>query len=135
MRRFWVGCVVLLSAVGCGGKSSADGNGTASTKATVVKDEGYSHACATDDDCVLAEFGDACGICNFSNAAIAKSAEASWQQALNTARNNCPPNGPVGKCAARYGVSSCQAKVCTYVECKQRAVDEHHCAAAADGGR
>lgn len=133
-----VGGVVLLLA--CTGKSAATDGGSSSspTRATAVKDEGFSRACATDNDCVVAYFGDTCGICMSSNAAIAKSAESKYQRSYNAARANCPPTRVVGKCAAHYGVSHCsEQKTCTFVDCDyEHPTDEHHCAssAAADGG-
>lgn len=145
----------LVAVSACGGKTTvAEGGNTSgspntgnspgstphsnaspssTSTSTYVKDEGFSHACATDADCVLAAFGDTCGICNFSNGSVAKSSEAAWQQAHNAARGNCPDNREVGKCAARYGISRCnEAKQCTYVACSDRPTDEHHC--ARDGG-
>ena len=124
MRRIVAGGLVILGMLACG---------KTSPKASAVSDEGFSHACATDDDCVLATFGDTCGMCPSSNAAIAKSAQASWQQAYNRAHANCPPDDRVGKCAAAYGISRCnEAKVCTYVECSQSPINEHRC--TSDGG-
>jgi hypothetical protein len=130
MRRRVVGAVVLLGAIACGGKSRTN----SSQSGTAVRDEGFSRACATDDDCVVVSFGETCGICTSSNAAIAKSAQASWQQAYNTARGNCPKDNVVGKCAPHYSVSRCnEQRVCTFIDCDdQRPVDEHHC--AIDGG-
>jgi hypothetical protein len=129
MQRIVVAGVVVLGAIACGGKS----RGGTGSRATAVNDEGFSHACATDDDCVLVELGDTCGICNFSNAAIAKSAQSAWQKAYNTARSNCPEDHAVGKCAARYGVSRCnESKSCTYVACAESPISEHRC--TSEGG-
>ncbi|MFO0738771.1 MAG: hypothetical protein U0270_22930 [Labilithrix sp.] len=133
MRRGLVIGVVLLGVLACGGGNS----GGASVSGTSVKDEGFSHACASDEDCVVAYFGNTCGLCVGSNASVSKSAEASWQQAYNTARGHCPSTGAVGKCAARFGVARCEQKVCTFVDCgNQSPADEHHCRsdAGTDGG-
>jgi hypothetical protein len=59
MRRGLVIGVVLLGAYACGGGNSGGG---ASVSGTSVKDEGFSHACASDDDCVVAYFGNTCGL-------------------------------------------------------------------------
>lgn len=127
MRRPWAGIFVFF--VACGGTTGGGGSSS-----TAVADNGFSRACNTDDDCVTAYFGDTCGICSSSNAAIAKSAQASYQQAYNTARDHCPKNGAVGKCAQHYYVSTCEQKTCTFRDCNyDRPTDEHHC--AADGGK
>ena len=104
--------------------------------ASEVKDT-FNHSCRSDDDCAVAFFGPTCGICSSSNGAIAKSDQAAYQKAYNTARGNCPKDGAVGKCAQHYYVSQCSsAKTCTFQDCDyDRPVDEHHCAAATDGGR
>ena len=127
----------LIACSGGGSTSNGTSGGGGGTSATAVADNGFSRACTTDDDCVTAYFGDTCGICTSSNAAIAKSAQAAYQQAYNTARGNCPKDGAVGKCAQHYYVSQCSsAKTCTFQDCDyDRPVDEHHCAAATDGGR
>jgi hypothetical protein len=130
MRRKVVGAVLFLGALG----AIACGKGGA--KVSALKDEGFSRTCATDDDCVLATFGDTCGMCTGSNAAIAKSAQASWQRAYNTARANCPADNRVGKCSPSYGVSHCdEGKVCRYVACAESPVDEHHCTSASAHAR
>jgi hypothetical protein len=147
MRRVLVSGVVLVGAIACSGgsQSAVDGGNlntgstssgsTGTGKPTEVKDEGFSHACATDNDCVVVFFGNTCGICNSSNGAIAASAQAAHQQAFNTARANCPEDRAVGKCAQSFGISRCnEAKSCVFVACDLRPADEHHCAAADGGG-
>ena len=95
--------------------------------ASEVKDT-FNHSCRSDDDCAVAFFGPTCGICSSSNGAIAKSDQAAYQKAYNTARGNCPKEHVVGDCPASYGVSQCSAaKTCTFVSCDATPKDEHHC--------
>jgi hypothetical protein len=117
-------CAALATALAC--------NKSAAHAPTDVKDT-FSHACATDDDCVVVFFGGTCGFCNESNGAIAKKDRDAYQKAYNAARENCPQEHAVGECAAFYGVSQCNAaKTCTYVTCRSTPKDEHHC--QEDGG-
>ena len=114
---------VLACVLACGKGSSS------------LKEDGFSRTCATDEDCVLATFGDTCGLCNGSNSAIAKSAQASWQKAYNEARSHCPREGVVGKCAPPSAVSQCsEHKSCVFFPCPHPPTGEHRCASV-DGGQ
>jgi hypothetical protein len=60
----------------------------------------YSTSCSTNDDCVLATVGDPCTPCKCPNAAIAKSAQSSYQADYRAGTSQCRSRNDGIACAA-----------------------------------
>jgi hypothetical protein len=130
------GLVVLVSLgagapllAACSSSSPAPGS-------TVVSGSGLSTSCSTNDDCVGVYFGDVCGFCStvVPNAAIASSAEAAYQNALNAAESRCPPSMVAGSCIAPQTITTCAMGTCVLTTCPGAPASDHACASTNDGG-
>jgi hypothetical protein len=87
---------------GAGGTVSAGGKGGSSSggapTSTVQLVTSYDRACTTDGDCVVVVEGDVCGCPGCRGAAIARSAQATWD--ADRKRIYCPAYGAPTTCPA-----------------------------------
>lgn len=128
---------VVLLAIGAGvalvPACSSSSPGSSSPGSTVVSGSGLATSCSTDDDCVSAYFGDVCGLSAcVPNAAIATSAEAAYQNALNAAESRCPPVNYGGSCAMDLTITTCAMGTCTLTTCPEAPATAHACASTND---
>ena len=100
---------------------------------TTVNDDGYDTSCLTDGDCVAVYFGDVCGFCATvsPNAAISSSADGAYQNAVNAAQRNCPPNNEQGSCAESDSITTCSMGKCTLDTCSGWPASPHSCSSDA----
>jgi hypothetical protein len=103
---------------------------------TVVSGSDLATSCSADDDCVSAYFGDVCGFCTLDvpNAAIASSAQAAYQSALNVAESRCPPNRGSGVCIANWTITTCATGMCSLTTCSTDPANAHACTMTTDAG-
>lgn len=121
---------------GCGGAAATSVGQDGGSTPTVVTASGLATSCSTNDDCVSVYFGDVCGLLScVPNAAIASSAETTYQNAFNAAASHCPPVDFGGSCANVQTITTCASGTCTLTTCPGLAVSDHACnARVSDAG-
>lgn len=95
-----VGAVLLTWATAhCGGHAN-----------TTMSTASYDRSCATDNDCAVVYAGDVCSDCNCPNAAISRTAEASYAKELASRERACEPSRV--SCFCNFSAAFCNQGTC-----------------------